>query len=81
LQHLLRVAINADTQQQVAATALQKIEALDNSVKSRSSADAADVAHNSYLRLQIERFRRNPKDLELPKPARLPAGAPIGACD
>ena len=78
LQHLLRLAVNPETQQQVDAAALQKIDELDNAVKARAGSDAADAAHNSYLRFQIDRFRRNPKDVEFPKPARLPAGAPIG---
>ena len=78
VQHLLRLALNGDTQQQVAALALQKVNDLDGSLKSRATPDAAEAAHNSYLAFQIERFRRNPKDLELPKPARMPAGPPIG---
>ena len=78
VQHLLRVAANTETQQQVAAAALQKISEIEKRAQSRATGASADAAHNSYLALQIERFRRNPKDIDLPKPARIPAGPPIG---
>ncbi|HEY0368701.1 MAG TPA: zinc-dependent metalloprotease, partial [Chthoniobacterales bacterium] len=79
LLHLLRLAVNADAQQQVNAAALQKIDELEKNVKSRAANDAAQAAHNSYLLFQIERLRRNPKEFEFPKPARIPDGPPIGA--
>ena len=78
LQHLLRLALNTETQQQVTAAALHKVSDLEQVAKTRSAIDPADVAHNSYLAFQIDRFRRDPKEVELPKPARLPAGQPIG---
>ncbi|HSH37271.1 MAG TPA: zinc-dependent metalloprotease [Chthoniobacterales bacterium] len=78
VQHLLRVASNTETQQQVAAVALQKISEVEKRAQSRATGGSADAAHNGYLALQIERFRRNPKELDLPKPARIPAGPPIG---
>ena len=82
LQHLLRLAINPDVQQQVAAAALAKIDDVEKSAKLRSAAaDPADAAHNRYLAFQIERFRDNPKDLQFPKTPRLPAGPPIGSED
>ena len=81
LQHLMRVALNGETQQQVAALALQKINDIEGSLKARATSDVGEAAHNSYLAFQIERFRRDPKELELPKPARVPAGPPIGEVD
>ena len=81
LQHLMRLALNGETQQQVAAVALHKMNELEIGLKSRATTDPAEAAHNGYLAFQIERFRRNPKDLDLPKPARIPAGPPIGATD
>ena len=79
VQHLLRLASNTETQQQVAAAALHKIGEFEKRAQSRATGGSADAAHNSYLALQIERFRRNPKEVELPKPARIPAGPPIGS--
>ncbi len=81
LQHLLRLAINPDVQQQVAAAALAKIDEVEKTAKSRPPADPADAAHNRYLAFQIERFRNHPKELEFPKTPRLPAGPPIGSHD
>jgi hypothetical protein len=79
LQHLLRLALDPAAQQQVNAAALQKITELETAVKSRPTTDPGEAAHNAYLAFQIDRFRRNPKDLEFPKPPRLPEGPPIGA--
>jgi hypothetical protein len=79
LHHLLRLAINPDAQQQVAAAALAKIDDVEKGVKTRPAADPADAAHNRYLAFQIERFRDNPKDLQFPKTPKLPAGPPIGS--
>ena len=77
--HLLQLATNPDAQQQVDAAALRKIDEIEKNVRSRPLADLAQNEHNTYLLFQIDRFRRNPQDLHLPKPARIPDGPPIGA--
>jgi hypothetical protein len=76
---LLRLALNRNTQQQVNALALQEIAKLEAEWKKRPAADASQAAQNAYLLFQIDQFRRNPKGLEFPEPAKLPEGPPIGA--
>jgi Met-zincin/Domain of unknown function (DUF5117) len=78
LNHLLRLALNQETEPQVNACALQRIEQLGARWKTTSSDDPAEMAQNAYLRAQIDQFRRDPKALEIPKPPRLPDGSPIG---
>lgn len=79
LNHLLPLALNRETEPQVNAYALQRIDQLATAWKSAASNDPAELAHNAYLRAQIDQFRRDPKVLEFPKPPRLPDGSPIGA--
>ncbi len=81
LNHLLRLALNRETEPQVNAFALQRIDQLANAWKSTSSNDPAEIAQNAYLRAQIDQFRRDPKALEFPDPPRIPDGSPIGADD
>ncbi len=78
LNHLLQLALNPNTQQQVNALALQKIAELEARWKARPVADESEAAENAYLLFQIDQFRRNPKQLEFPRPAKLPEGPPIG---
>ena len=78
LHHLLQLAANATTEQQVSALALQEIALLEAKWKTASATDPAEAAHNAYLLSQIDRFRRDPKNLQIPVPARIPDGSPIG---
>src|SRR4051794_14206020 len=78
LHHLFQLAANVSTEQQVSALALHEITVLETRWKSQSAADPAEAAHNSYLLSQVERFRRDPKTLQTPVPARIPDGPPIG---
>ena len=78
LHHLFQLAANAATEQQVSALALQEIGLLETKWKSQSNTDPAEAAHNSYLLSQVDRFRRDPKTLQNPVPARIPDGPPIG---
>jgi hypothetical protein len=79
LNHLLQLALNRETEPQVSAYALARIDQLASRWKSGSSSDPAEIAQDAYLRAQIEQFRRDPKALEFPKPPRIPDGSPIGA--
>jgi Met-zincin/Domain of unknown function (DUF5117) len=79
LNHLLQLALNHETEPQVNAYALQRIDQLATTWKTTSSKDPAEIAQNAYLRSQIDRFRRDPKALEFPQPPRIPDGSPIGA--
>ncbi len=78
LNHLLRLATNANTEQQVNAFALQRIADLETKWKARAGNDPAEMAQNAYLLFQIDCFRRDPKALEIPAPPRMPDGSPIG---
>ena len=79
LNHLLQLALNRESEPQVNAYALQRIDQLATTWKAIASNEPAEVAHNAYLRAQIDQFRRDPKALEFPKPPRIPDGSPIGA--
>ncbi|MDQ2868128.1 MAG: zinc-dependent metalloprotease [Verrucomicrobiota bacterium] len=81
LQQLFRLALDPKTDQQVNAFALQRINSLEAKCKTHTSSDAAETAHNSYLLAQIDRFRRAPKTIDWPQPARIPDGSPIGSDD
>ena len=78
LEHLCRVAVNPEAQQQVCAEALRRIYDLHEQVAKRASADPAQQAQRDYLLFRIEGFLRNPKEYQAPKAARLPDGSPIG---
>ncbi len=78
LQHLFRVAMSADAQQQVSAAALAKIRLLQGEVSHRPVPDEGQQAQRAYLLFQIENFLRSPKDYQPSKPSRIPDGSPIG---
>ena len=78
LEHLCRVAVNPEAQQQVCAEALRRIHDLHERVTKRASADPAQQAQRDYLLFRIEAFLRNPREYQAPKAARLPDGSPIG---
>ena len=78
LEHLFRIAVAPDAQQQVCAEALRRIRNLQGEVTRRAPTDPAQQAQRDYLLFHIENFLRNPKDYQAPKPARIPDGSPIG---
>ena len=79
LNHLLQLALNRETESQVNAFALERVSDLEKKWKARSSNDPSELAENTYLLSQIDQFRRDPNALQIPKPARIPDGSPIGA--
>ncbi len=81
LSHLLQLALNRETEQQVSAYGLQRIADLAGQWKNRASADPAENAQTAWLLAQVEQFHRDPKALDLPKPPRLPDGSPIGQAE
>ncbi len=78
LEHLCRVAVNPEAQQQVCAEALRRIHGLREQVAKRTSIDPGQQAQRDYLLFRIEGFLRSPKEYQAPKAARLPNGSPIG---
>ena len=82
LIHLLQLAMNRETEQQVSGYALQRITDLEGAAKTgAANPDPAEKAQAAWLLTQIEQFHRDPKTLDLPKPPRLPDGSPIGTSD
>jgi hypothetical protein len=79
LNHLLTLALNHSSEQQVTGYALQRVADMDTKIKARAANDPAEKAQAAYLLSQIEQFHRDPKALDLPKPPRIPDGSPIGA--
>ena len=78
LEHLFRMAVSAEAQQQVCAEALSQIHKLQEEVTRRAPSDPAPRAQRDYLLFHIESFLRNPKEYETPRAARIPDGSPIG---
>ena len=78
MEHLFRVAVSPEAQQQVCADALRQIRSLQAEVTRRASVDPAQQAQRAYLLFHIESFLRDPKSYQAPKPARIPDGSPIG---
>ena len=78
LEHLFRVAISPEAQQQVCAEALLRIRNLQEEVRHRVSNEPAQQAQRAYLLFHIESFLRDPKEYQTPKAARVPDGSPIG---
>ena len=78
LEHLFRVAVSAEAQQQVCAEALRRIHQLQTEVTRPAPADPNQQAQREYVLFHIENFLRNPREYAAPKAARLPDGSPIG---
>ena len=78
LHHLFQLAANAATEQQVSALALQEIGLLETKWKSQSNTDPAEVAEIPTCFRRSIVSGRDPKTLQIPVPARIPDGPPIG---
>lgn len=78
--HLLRLAGDQEVQPQVAGEALAQIHSFERSFKRRleGQRDRIERAHLSYMLGEINRFKTDPGQYEMPDPPRLPDGAPIG---
>ena len=79
LNHLLKLALNHSSEQQVTGYVIQRVADLETKIKTRAANDPAEKAQAAYLLSQIEQFHRDPKALDLPKPPKIPDGSPIGA--
>jgi len=76
LRKLLQLAGNTKGNQQVTAVALMHVESFMNNA--RNPMDAAEKAHQIYMKHQIRQFMADPSGFELPKAPALPDGSPIG---
>lgn len=73
--HLLRLAADENIQPQVAALALSALSDINLNEDTNNNIERA---HRRYLALQIDQFRRNPEQFEVPTAPKLPDGSPIG---
>ena len=80
LYHLMALASQEEAAGQVKAIALLKLFDLEAWLKGNIPAftDTAQQAHFTFALTEIERFRRSPSSLSLPRPLPMPAGSPIG---
>ncbi len=79
VHHLMLLAANSNTQEQVAALALRKLQNIENALRTSGSSSNEEVAaHNMYLRQKIQQFQQDPKDFKFPEVRQLPPGSPIG---
>jgi hypothetical protein len=81
LFNLMSLAADETTAAQVRATAAQKLEELKGWLGSqaKTATDEARRAQISFAITQIERFQKDSRQFNLPKPAEPPPGQPIGS--
>jgi hypothetical protein len=77
----MSLAADETTAAQVRATAAQKLEELKGWLGSqaKTATDEARRAQISFAITQIERFQKDSRQFNLPKPAEPPPGQPIGS--
>jgi len=80
LYHLMALAANQQAQPQSRAIAFRELKKLKSWVGAQASKDESQRAHETFAIWQIERFEKDPKQIELSAPVQPPAGPPIG-CD
>ncbi len=80
LYHLMALAANQQAQAQSRAIAFRELKKLKSWLLAKSSKEESQRAHESFAIWQIERFEKDPKQIEMNAPVQPPAGAPIG-CD
>jgi len=80
LYHLMALAANQQAQPQSRAIAFRELKKLKSWVGAQTSKDESQRAHETFAIWQIERFEKDPKQIELSAPVQPPAGPPIG-CD
>lgn len=80
VQYMMRLAGDEDVMRQVAAVAWLKVDELEKRLEQLSgfTQDPNQLAHYTYLREQIARFKREPDTYEMPAAPELPDGSPIG---
>lgn len=79
LHGLLRLAFNADADDDARALAFDGIKKLDRWLARRSPKDALQRAHYSLARFEIERLMRDPGLVEALPLVTVPPGSPIGS--
>jgi len=79
LYGLLRLAFNAQADDDVRALALAAVKELDRWLEKRSPRDAILKAHYELARFEIERLLRDPVLIESLVPLSPPPGSPIGS--
>jgi Met-zincin/Domain of unknown function (DUF5117) len=80
LEHLMALAADAHATTQTRAIALLKLDELKNwaAARAKSATDEDRRAELFFLRLQIERFEKNPNTAPMGNPPPPPEGDPIG---
>jgi hypothetical protein len=78
LTRLMQLAGNAEADAEVRALALDAVDRVDDRLRSRSPADAAERAHYAHAASRIERWRSDPAALDQQVPVTVPPGSPIG---
>lgn len=79
LNHLTKLALNADAATQVRAIASLKLEELKQRLQKNSkSKDPLQAAHLQFAANQIAQFQANPSEVKLTNTVTPPAGSPIG---
>jgi hypothetical protein len=80
LQHLIQLAGNTNTRQQVRAIVLAKLDGLGDELRRKISytSDAGQLAHYTLAEKQITQFLEKPDAFQFTSPQPPPAGSPIG---
>jgi hypothetical protein len=83
LYNLMALASNAEGSAQVRAIAAYKLDQLKSWIQTQPSGsrNEAELAHFQFALAEIERYLEDPARFPVPKPAPIPAGAPIGTLD
>ncbi|EON77493.1 hypothetical protein ADIS_2023 [Lunatimonas lonarensis] len=79
LQHLLALSMDSDASSQARAIAMLKVGELQKAIKTQSTSNIHQMAHNQYCLAMLDGFFANPQEkVTILTPMAAPAGAPIG---
>ncbi len=79
VQHLMALATDGSAPAQVRAIATSHLDDVKRQATAMAqSADSETKAQGRYTLLMLEKFGRDPKSLDLPRPVEAPPGQPIG---
>lgn len=78
VQHLLQLAANTKTNQQVSAIAIYQINNLEKQLRQSKNQNVQQLAHHAYILQQISQYRQNPEAYKMPSSPDMPDGSPIG---
>jgi len=79
VHHLMLLAANTESGEQVAAVAMRKLQSLESLMRSGLGTSNEELAaHRLYLQKKIQQFMEDPKDFKFPTVRSLPPGSPIG---